>query len=122
MYRVTWYLHLANTTPKTFIVKHFLIHSKNSLISSKINEKYSLINSSYLNNESIIEDKSFFPSEWTRTKVIDKIIEASVNKFIDIPEGLRRVIFGKTSEGMIIKIVVDEDNKLITAFPVFEVK
>ena len=68
----------------------------------------------------LIKDKTFFPPNWSRHKVIDKIVEASKNIIKAKTEGTRKILFGKTGEGMHIKLVIDENKKLITSFPILE--
>ncbi len=62
--------------------------------------------------------KTFFPPSWNRSKVIDKIFEASQNVIKKELDGTRSIIIGQTAEGMNIQMVIDESRKLITAYPV----
>lgn len=66
--------------------------------------------------------KTFFPAEWSRKKVIDKIVEASKN--IDASKtkikGMRQELTGVTSEGMEVLMIIDENKTLVTAFPIFK--
>lgn len=63
--------------------------------------------------------KTFFPPEWYRQQVIDKIIEASQNIIWQAEKkGVRQAFKGQTKEGIIIKMVIDNGETLITAFPV----
>ena len=61
--------------------------------------------------------KTFFPPEWSRSKVIDKIFEASEHIEEQSISGSRQEIVGITKEGMRIRMIVDENKKLITAYP-----
>ena len=61
--------------------------------------------------------KTFFPPEWSRSKVIDKIFEASEHIVEQSISGNRRELVGMTQEGMRICMIVDENKKLITAYP-----
>ena len=65
----------------------------------------------------IIEDKTFFPPQWTRKIVIDKIIEACLHVESDVMQGSTRVIEGITKEGMRIRIVISPDKQIISAYP-----
>lgn len=64
--------------------------------------------------------KTFFPSSWNREKVIEKLAEAAKNT-IDVAvtiEGVQAVFTGATSEGAIIKFVIDvKSGNYITAYP-----
>ena len=60
--------------------------------------------------------KSFFPDHYTREDVIHKIIEALKNPKLCYKQGLREVIEGFASDGMVIRIVI-EGTKSITAYP-----
>ena len=66
------------------------------------------------------EPKTFFPPEWTRNKVVDKIVEASQNIKKEYFQGTSRVIEGMTQEGMNIRMVIGEERILITAFPIWD--
>ena len=65
------------------------------------------------------EPKTFFPSEWDRYKVTDKIFEASKNIIEVIDEGITcDQKIGVTSEGMEILLVIRKEDKfLVTAYP-----
>jgi hypothetical protein len=65
------------------------------------------------------EPKTFFPAEWSRRKVIDKIIEASKNIVETVDIGITcDQIVGITEEGMKILLVIRRADKfLITAYP-----
>lgn len=67
----------------------------------------------------VVTKKTFFPPEWTRKQVIDKIVEASRN-LVEPPKCAQtwKIYKGATAEGMQIEIVVDETQKIRTAFPV----
>jgi hypothetical protein len=71
----------------------------------------------------LIKDKTFFPAEWSRRKVIDKIIEASQNIVENsIKNGTTCLEFkGITEEGLEIWFVIKKEDKfLITAYPVLD--
>lgn len=62
--------------------------------------------------------KSFFPAEWSPKGVADKIIEALGN-LTDIDfSGGRFVFSGITKEGIKLRLVVESNGSLVTAFPV----
>ena len=63
--------------------------------------------------------KTFFPAEWSRRKVIDKIIEASQNIVETVKKGITcDEVIGITEEGMKILLVIRRADKfLITAYP-----
>jgi len=64
------------------------------------------------------QPKTFFPPEWSRHKVIDKIVEASQN-IVDIEtHGLRTATTGLTNEQMKILMIIDQNRKLVTAYPI----
>jgi|GEM_PF-3912642 len=63
-------------------------------------------------------DKTFFPSSWTKKQVLQKIGEALTKPIEDLKiEKDCIVMYGETSEGIIVKIVMNSVGKLITAFP-----
>lgn len=67
----------------------------------------------------LMKGKTFFPTSWNREKVILKIGEA-INNPIEIPiiEGTKAIIKGTTSEGVIVKIVIDiKSRNIITTYP-----
>lgn len=69
----------------------------------------------------VIKNKTFFPPEWSRHYVIDKIVEASKNTIKDsAKEGVTCLeIKGVTKEGLEILLVIRKEDKfLITAYPV----
>jgi hypothetical protein len=69
------------------------------------------------------KSSTFFPSEWSRDQVMQKINEAFLymekqkTKFIQQQNGYSAAI-GFTKEGICIKIIKNKDNKLITAYPI----
>jgi len=67
----------------------------------------------------LIKDKTFFPAEWSRRKVIDKIIEASQHIVETVKKGITcDEVIGVTEEGMEILLVIRRADKfLITAYP-----
>jgi hypothetical protein len=66
-----------------------------------------------------LKDKTFFPPEWSREKVIDKIIEASENIVETINDGSTCLeLRGATTEGLeVILVIRKADKYLITAYP-----
>ncbi len=66
----------------------------------------------------IVKNKTFFPPEWSKRKVIDKIVEASENIKTKFIRGTKIEYTGVTNKGMHILMVIDENKKLITAYPV----
>ena len=71
----------------------------------------------------LVKDKTFFPPEWSRRQVIDKIIEASQNIIKDsIKDGITCLeVKGTTAEGLEILLVIRKEDKfLITAYPVLD--
>jgi hypothetical protein len=67
----------------------------------------------------LIEDKTFFPPEWSKKMVIDKVIEASQHIIDTIDEGVTcDQVIGETKEGMEIFMVIRKADKfLVTAYP-----
>ena len=74
----------------------------------------------------IISNKSFFPACWNRMRVMLKILDAlkhpllasMVNDESIKHNGKRIVVFGKTAENIVIKMVINnQSGDLITAFP-----
>ncbi len=65
-----------------------------------------------------IEKKTFFPPIWNRSKVIDKIFEASQTIVKTTIEGNRKIVEGVTKEGMKVLMVIDENKRLVTAYPI----
>lgn len=70
----------------------------------------------------VADTKTFFPAEWTREKVLKKIIEASGNllKPIETQWDGTKILIGKTAENIEIKIVVMSDDKISSAYPIIE--
>jgi len=75
------------------------------------------------------KDSTFFPAEWTRDKVIEKIYETLRNPIsVSIPKEGRWEFFGKIGEEIKIKIIFQtvtiEDGirtvKIVSAYPEFE--
>jgi len=72
----------------------------------------------------IYPNRSFFPSRWDKHRTMAKIVEA-FNRLIKPLEppivGAKLtdhiVIFGKTRENIVIKMVIDPSGEFITAFP-----
>lgn len=89
------------------------------LLNSRICKKTELIISDVLCGGHLEPDKTFFPTSWSREKVISKIAESVQN--LDKPpaiQGTKCVLFGRTSEGIIIRTIVDiKSGNYITAYP-----
>lgn len=94
----------------------YLQEMKITLQNSKLCQKTGLVLADVVCNGHIEKKKTFFPTSWTRERVIEKIAEA-IKKPVDMPliEGKRCVVFGKTSENIIVKIVLA--GNYITAYP-----
>ena len=89
------------------------------LTAPEICPKTGLVNVAELEVEGVIvKNKTFFPPQWSRREVIDKIVEASENVIKEEFKGTRRYITGLTKEGMGIYLVIDENQILKTAYPV----
>ncbi|NVR71965.1 EndoU domain-containing protein [Listeria monocytogenes] len=58
---------------------------------------------------------SFFPENWTAQKIVDEINYAFSNKVLD--KG--NAYIGKATNGMQIKMYIDKNNQIISAFPVY---
>lgn len=89
------------------------------LVNPKTCHKTGLIIADVLCDGHLEVKKTFFPTSWSRTKVISKLAEAIRNP-TDIPaiEGTKAIVMGKTSEGIIVRIVVDiKSGNYITAYP-----
>lgn len=89
------------------------------LHNSRICKKTELILADVLCDGHLEADKTFFPTSWSREKVISKIAEALKN-LTDPPriEGSKGILFGQTSEGIIIKVVVDiKSGNYVSAYP-----
>lgn len=89
------------------------------LLNVRICNKTELIISDVLCDGHLEADKTFFPSSWSREKVISKIAEALKN-LTDSPriEGSKGILLGQTSEGIIVKVVVDiKSGNYVTAYP-----
>lgn len=72
--------------------------------------------------KNITSNKSFFPSCWSRSYVMIKIIEAFRHPIEGlIPEATENTgntaVFGKTRENIVIKMIINQCGELITAFP-----
>jgi len=89
------------------------------LLNSRICKKTELILSDVLCDGHLEPDKTFFPTSWSREKVISKIAEAARNPIQQLEiEGSKGVLFGQTSEGIVIRIIMDiKSENYITAYP-----
>ena len=63
---------------------------------------------------------TFFPRDWSRRQVIDAINEAYDRKVLQ--PGSENVYVGATAAGMLIKLRLDADERIATAFPMMEGK
>lgn len=63
---------------------------------------------------------TFFPKHWTPQKVVDSINEAYANKVLQ--PGSENVYVGISSDGVKIKMRLNADGKIATAFPMMEGK
>ena len=61
---------------------------------------------------------TFFPKNWSRQQVVDAINEAYDSKVRQ--PGSKNVFVGRTEAGMLIKLRLDADGKITTAFPMME--
>jgi len=66
--------------------------------------------------------KSFFPYNWSRTYVMEKIVEGCKNAErakapVKLAENGKYVTFGITNEGMEIRIIFDSVGNIISAYP-----
>lgn len=72
-----------------------------------------------------VKNVTFFPAEWPRDKVINKIYEAYDN-FIKngatgyIEKGNKYVIRGKIKEGIEIEMYITKNGNIVTAYPILE--
>lgn len=58
---------------------------------------------------------TFFPDKWSRQKVLDSIYEAYLNPV----KKSRNARTGKTSDGLRIKMYLDREGNIATAFPLY---
>ncbi len=61
-------------------------------------------------------NSTFFPDDWDTQEVVDAINEAYENRIFitgNTYEGL-------TDEGMMIRMYLNDQNKIISAFPIYE--
>ncbi|HJZ23959.1 MAG TPA: EndoU domain-containing protein, partial [Candidatus Babeliales bacterium] len=69
----------------------------------------------------VSKNKTFFPSSWTHEKVIAKIGEAMGNlTFEKIEEAGRSIFEGITTEGIKIRLIIDELTKIVSVYPVLD--
>lgn len=89
------------------------------LINPRTCEKTGLIISDVLCDGHLELRKTFFPSSWSREKVISKLAEAVQNPIKPpVIQGTRGVLFGQTSEGIVVRVIVDvKSGNYITAYP-----
>lgn len=88
------------------------------LLNSKVCKKTGVILADVLCDGHIERDKTFFPSAWSNKTVLKKIAQAlgaPVEPAIVDRGGI--VVFGKTAEGIILKIVLNVEGSVVTAFP-----
>ncbi|MEX0940800.1 MAG: EndoU domain-containing protein [Candidatus Babeliales bacterium] len=78
----------------------------------------------YMNGK--VKTSTFFPSDWSRTKVHEKVFEAfnyckQKKKLFEFnPQKSNWILIGKTNEGIKIKMVFNKSGKIITYYPVFK--
>ncbi|MHC1748083.1 MAG: EndoU domain-containing protein [Cellulosilyticaceae bacterium] len=60
---------------------------------------------------------SFFPEEWSAQEVVDSINEAFSNK--EFVQGTKNTFIGESNNGIQIKMYIDNDGNIISAFPVY---
>lgn len=67
---------------------------------------------------------TFFPSEWSREKVVSKIYEAYENFAKSgaqlVEKGGKYLVDGKTNEGIRIRMYIKKNGLIVTAFPVLK--
>jgi hypothetical protein len=72
-----------------------------------------------------VKDITYFPSEWSREKVVSKIYEAYNNVVKDraqlqLNDKGKYHIIGITNEGVKIEMYITAKGKITTAYPTFE--
>jgi len=104
--------------------EHYLHQMHIMLINKEMNLHTGVTKADVICNGHIEVNKVFFPFSWNRKKVVRKIGEA-LNHSIVKPTAESRgnaefiTVIGKTSENIVIKMVIDSAGNLITAFPFF---
>jgi len=90
-----------------------------TLLNPRTCNKTGLITADVLCDGHLEKRKTFFPILWSREEVISKLVEAAQNPTqAHSIQGSKGVFFGQTSEGIIIKVVVDiPSGNYITAYP-----
>ena len=63
-------------------------------------------------------ESSFFPKEWTPQQVIDAINEAYVSR--ELYSGSKYKFIGETKEGISIVIYLDDYDKILSVYPVYQ--
>lgn len=102
-------------------LNNFLEKNANEIIqfTNKQINTLGILKSDIMLNGKLYEGKTFFPSSWSREKVIHKIIEATKN--IDSTPikqwNNNWKIIGKTIEGIKIEIIIKPSGEIITAYP-----
>ena len=101
-----------------FMPEH-LVKMDIQLINTRTCQKTGLIIADVLCDGHLESGKTFFPSSWSRNEVIKKLGEAAQNPTRPVLiSGTRATLYGKTSEGIIIKSVADlRSSYYITAYP-----
>jgi hypothetical protein len=89
------------------------------LVNARTCRRTGLIISDVLCDGHLERKKTFFPSSWDRTKVIKKLSEATQNLTRPVLiTGTRATLYGKTSEGIVVRLIVDiRSGDYITAYP-----
>ncbi|URZ04281.1 EndoU domain-containing protein [Clostridium felsineum] len=60
---------------------------------------------------------SFFPEDWSAQRVVDSINEAYSNR--EFVKGTNNTFVGETKNGMQIKMFINKNKKIISAFPIY---
>ena len=65
------------------------------------------------------QTKTFFPSSWSKEKVIHVILEANQNRIKDVtlPFSPYKTFLCQSSNNIFIEIIVDLKNTIISAYP-----
>lgn len=89
------------------------------LLNPRTCERTGLIIADVLCDGHLEAKKTFFPVVWSRKQVISKLGEAVRNPIKDPKiEGTKGVLFGRTSEGIVIRTIIDiKSGDYITAYP-----
>jgi len=83
--------------------------------------KQGILKTNLVFNGKTYREKTFFPSYWSREKVINKILESTKNiisKNIDKQQIIQ--LNALTKEGIEIEMFIDKHGKITTAYPIFK--